>query len=335
MNKNEIVEIESAVNNSTLRPNYNIQMISKLTGIGIHTLRIWERRYKVVEPERNQAGHRQYSEQDLEKLQYLAKIMSLGGRISEYANLSTEQLKSIWSDIAPKYEKKKIGVVSDTVEVDANIDKQASVTHLLLAIEGYKLDIISHEIHKLKAALTPRELVFDIFRPLMTKVGEKVSNKELTIAQEHAITSLIKSHIGSYTYGQYDKVRPERPMVALTTPEGQQHEFGILFASLLCYQYGVNFIYLGPHMPAESVLQLVDGLDVDIVLLGAIYSVGKDKSELDNYFSKILNSITDDKQLWFGGSANFSKERFEGIKNFDYISTLEVLDKKLAQISEA
>ena len=56
---------------------YNIQMVSKLTGISIHTLRAWEKRYQAVVPERDSSGRRTYNDSELEKLKILGKSVHL------------------------------------------------------------------------------------------------------------------------------------------------------------------------------------------------------------------------------------------------------------------
>lgn len=59
------------------RPIYSIQAVSKLVGVPSATLRTWEERYGVVAPERTPSGHRLYSRQQVEQLQFLK------GRIDE------------------------------------------------------------------------------------------------------------------------------------------------------------------------------------------------------------------------------------------------------------
>ena len=53
---------------------YNIQIASKLSGVGTHTLRAWEKRYGAVIPMRNESGRRLYSDDDVEKLRLLSEL---------------------------------------------------------------------------------------------------------------------------------------------------------------------------------------------------------------------------------------------------------------------
>jgi len=57
---------------------YNIKAISNMVGIQPGTLRAWERRYQILNPVRNDSGHRLYTEEDLRKLKWLTEKVSGG-----------------------------------------------------------------------------------------------------------------------------------------------------------------------------------------------------------------------------------------------------------------
>ena len=174
---------------------YNIQMVSKLTGISIHTLRAWEKRYQAVVPLRDDSGRRAYNDKELEKLKLLGKICSLGGSIGNLANLETPELK----DLMSKFQKSDTYEENAPVEIVTNepVDTQKVLNHLLLALQDFKLDIISHELHKLKITMSTKELAFDVLIPLLQEIGFRVNNNTLTIAQEHALSSIIRFHLAN------------------------------------------------------------------------------------------------------------------------------------------
>ena len=82
---------------------YSIQVVSNITGIGVHTLRAWEKRYKAVVPERSENGRRMYKDSDVEKLKLLAELCSIGNQIGTIANLSIEELKKAHTYWLNKY----------------------------------------------------------------------------------------------------------------------------------------------------------------------------------------------------------------------------------------
>ncbi len=71
---------------------YSIRNIEELTGIKAHTIRMWEKRYNIVEPQRTDTNIRYYTEKDVKKLIYIATLQKFGYKISELAKLSLEEL---------------------------------------------------------------------------------------------------------------------------------------------------------------------------------------------------------------------------------------------------
>lgn len=76
------------------RQTYRIGTVAKLTGISPDTLRIWERRYAVVEPRRSPGGDREYTRDDIERLQLIKQLIDGGDTIGTIAGLDTEALVS-------------------------------------------------------------------------------------------------------------------------------------------------------------------------------------------------------------------------------------------------
>lgn len=72
---------------------YEISAVSRLTGISAHTLRVWERRYGVVEPVRSDSQRRHYDQNDIRRLTLLKTLTEHGSPISSVARLSLEELE--------------------------------------------------------------------------------------------------------------------------------------------------------------------------------------------------------------------------------------------------
>ncbi len=72
---------------------YEISAVSRLTGISAHTLRVWERRYGVVEPARSDSQRRHYDQTDIRRLILLKTLTDHGSPISSVARLSLEELE--------------------------------------------------------------------------------------------------------------------------------------------------------------------------------------------------------------------------------------------------
>jgi DNA-binding transcriptional MerR regulator len=77
---------------------YRIGTVSKLTGISPDTLRIWERRYQVVTPQRSSAGGRLYSAEDISRLKLIRQLVDKGDTIGVVAGLSYAELQERLSE---------------------------------------------------------------------------------------------------------------------------------------------------------------------------------------------------------------------------------------------
>ena len=149
---------------------FNIQVASQLSGVASATIRAWEKRYNAVVPERAENKHRLYSEKDIEKLALLYKLTELGQSIGKIAHLELNELKGIYTTLLhrPYDERHVVTPHHDKVDYDKIL------ANLHLALEAYKVDIISHEFEKAKNLVTPRDLCLNILLPLFQQIGQKV-----------------------------------------------------------------------------------------------------------------------------------------------------------------
>ena len=83
-------------------PAYAIGVVSKLTGIHPETLRMWERRYTVVQPGRSKGGSRRYSDADIQRLSLIKTLVDAGHQISTIAALSYSQLQDRLDATTPR-----------------------------------------------------------------------------------------------------------------------------------------------------------------------------------------------------------------------------------------
>lgn len=305
---------------------YPIQVVSKLSGIGVHTLRAWEKRYHLVNPKRNESGRRLYSDEDVEKLRLLSDLCSLGNNIGSMADKSIADLQALLKKLG-----KKEGLDSAIMEEVREVDIQASLKSLMMALEFYKLDVISHEIKKIILTLTPKDFVYKILIPLLQDVGLRVDRGDFSIAQEHALSSILKFHIGHMIYQSYQQRKKKQSLIVLTTPEGELHEFGVLMASLLCCHYGVNFYYLGPSLPVDALFDAMKSLEADVAILGTTIVTGK-SNNLDSYITKAMKRMGKNMSLWIGGAGEFDLEQFIRNKKFKYIPSLNYLENLIQQL---
>lgn len=312
---------------------YTIQMAAKISGVGVHTIRAWEKRYKAVVPRRDGTGHRVYSKEDIEKLILLSELCILGYSISKIANQNSEELKEQLKALGKSEDSiKSLEMNLVETQVHEEVDYSQSLSIILLALKTYKLDIVAKEIGKLKMLLNSREFALKIVLPVMTELNQALVRGEYTISHEHALSSIMKFHIGHLLYKSQENRDREYLTIIFCGIEQDYHEFGILMGSLLAQYYQFNVIYLGANLPADSLIDASKFLDAKLIVVGATSIVSLlGKNYLSNYVEKVANGVDDKIDLIIGTDLDFEinpifKRKVKHIKSLDefdrYLATL-------------
>ncbi len=221
-----------------------------MSGVGVHTIRAWEKRYQAVCPARTQSGRREYNEKDLEKLVLLNQVCTLGHSIGKVANLKIDELQELLDSL---------GKVSshESPEMDsADYNLEASLQNMLLALSAYKLEIVDHELNKIKLMTNIREIVIKVLIPLLQKIGGMIARRELSLSQEITFNSLLKFHLGEIIF-KSRKRNQNLKKVVISTTEGCFDEIPLLMATLLLISKNFDVIYLGTNVPAGALLETI------------------------------------------------------------------------------
>lgn len=282
---------------------YSLSYVCQYLGISPHLLRAWEKRYQCIHPKRKSNGRRVYTEDEIIHIAYLFALTCRGHQISDLAPLSINELKKLHGkEIEIKRDKK------------TNETPKATIHALLLALEHYNLEIIDHELKQLKEGQPLLDLVYNYLLPLIQKLGEKVYKKELGIEQEHALTSLIRSHFYSEISHTIKRTSLPSRRYILSTPEGELHEFGILLAALILKAQGQDFYYLGTNLPAKSLVLAQRGLKSDTIIIGSSINYAQDAKQFKSYI-KELEQLPPHVEVIIGGYSPIKlKGRFVHLK---------------------
>jgi MerR family transcriptional regulator, light-induced transcriptional regulator len=312
----------------TAQEGFSIQFVTQVTGINAHTLRAWEKRYNAVVPTRNIKGKRLYSQEDIERLKKLIFLVNMGSSISDVASLNPSKLE----ELVKHYESKKAPLrktETSSVAITA-AEINSTLQHLVMALHGYKLDIISHELDKIKNLLGPRDFALSILSPLLSEVGNLVENGSLSIAQEHSLSAILKFHVGHMLFKHLEQSDKMNLKVVISAPEGELHEFGIMISALLCCHYNLDFFYLGPNMPAKSLAEAANQIGAKKLIIGVsrVYDT-KPGGFLDSYVNELIHDLNDGIDLWVGGVGKATT--YLDQPHITLIPTLSMLDHILSK----
>lgn len=308
-------------------------MASKLSGVGVHTIRAWEKRYKALVPARDVSGHRTYSKTDVEKLMLLSELCLLGYTISKVANLTISELKALLVDLGKSEESLNQSDFNLVGEPKQAIDPNQVFPLLSFALKNGKLDIVALELDKLKWSVSPRELALNLIYPLTKIVGESFSQNNFSQIQQESALSLLKFYTGYGMYQPLEKKERSSIHILVTGLEGDSQEINLKLVCLLCAHYGFHFTYIGADRSAEFISDMACALSSNVVFIGPTQSyTHQGKSQFQNNCEKLSQKISSDCELIISGKCevetqHLSTKRSLVLKSFEAID--EYLSKKL------
>jgi len=264
---------------------YPIRAVSKLTGIGIDTLRAWERRYGAVTPTRDDRG-RMYTEADVARLRLLNGAVEEGHSIGRLAALSNDQLRDLCAEAA--------------AAVPAAVPTRRTpleTTALLTALREYDAVGLDQELSRLAAVLRPLDLLQDVLMPVLTQVGDDWHRGRTRIAHEHLMSSTMRNLLGAFLRLYARRETSVRLLFA--TPSGERHEIATLGAAMLAASAGLGVSYLGADLPAREIIDSVEPAGAGVLVLGLTTAVADKVRERE--LKTIVRELPDAVELWAGG----------------------------------
>lgn len=240
---------------STQDGKYNIKAISKMLGIQPGTLRAWERRYHIIEPVRNQAGHRLYTDKHVAILRWLIEKINKGFTIGQAVDLLEK------------------GSVSFDEDIERETNNQAfqlseKLIRLLLKFhENEAAEILNHAF----SLFTYEKVTMEIIAPVLKKVGDLWEQKEITVAHEHFVSSFFRTKLGTIFHSI--PIAGYLPKVIAVCSPNEMHELGLLIFTLFLRRKGFEVIYLGAGVPEKDVEVVIRETDARYLFTSCTLSI--------------------------------------------------------------
>ncbi len=277
---------------------YSIKELEKLSGIKAHTLRIWEKRYNIMEPARTETNIRYYSDDDLKKILKVSILNNSGMKISKIAGLSKSDLIENVKQLSE--EKADVGVY---------------ITELMICMvefDEYKFEkLLAGYILKLGFEQALLEIVY----PFLTKIGILWLNNNVTPVQEHFISNLIRQKIIVAIDGIVTRPTSDTPRVVLFLPENEMHEIGLLFFYYLLKSMGFRTYYLGPDVPLNDLEDSLARLKPHYMITSISYIPSPKR--LNNFLNDLYSKFQGINIYLTGHSTlNQSLENFDNLHFF-------------------
>ncbi|WP_452218868.1 MerR family transcriptional regulator [Lacinutrix undariae] len=270
---------------NNIKSEFSIKDLENLSGIKAHTIRIWEKRYNLFEPNRTKTNIRSYSLESLQKLLNIAHLYNGGMKISKIAQLNSEEFNERLTN-QPNAENNNSHYINTFKLAALNFDK-------ILFLNTY---------NTLEKDYSFSDIFFNIFIPLIGDIGFLWQTNTITPAQEHFISELIKQKILINTEKhQTSTPKNTKTLYALFLPDNEIHELGLQFINYKLTAANNHTIYLGPSVPVSS----LKGLEKHYKNITYIsyFTVKPETDKINSYLINFYDNLlkNNDNQLWVLG----------------------------------
>jgi len=291
---------------------YSIQDLAQLSGIKAHTIRIWEKRYSIINPKRTPTNIRYYSDSDLRRILNISILNNSGLKVSKIAQLGHDEIA------------KQVSLVADN---DQYLSNEKNIDQLIMSMIDLDEVVFNKVISGVSDTLGFEKAMTTIVYPFMTKIGVLWQTGNINPAQEHFISNLIRQKI-IIAIDEISIASPAKdaPLALLFLPENELHELGLLFAQYLAKKANYRTIYLGQKMPYQDLLTVRDIYTPDILITYLINPLKENQRQ--QYVDQLAADFPQSKVL-----CSMSPDNSAGIKlqkNLHLISSVLELKEHLA-----
>lgn len=263
---------------------FSIKDLENLSGIKAHTIRIWEKRYNVLEPMRTETNIRMYDLENLQKLLNITLLHNHGYKISKISKLSEGRIPELVNEI-----------------ISEKSAKHHAISSFKMAMMNFDQALFFNTYNNLLSEKSFRDVFYDVFIPLIHELGLLWQTNTISPAHEHFITYLIKQKILTNTevVQSMEPTKSDRVFV-LYLPMNEVHELGLMYLNYEILSHGYKTIYLGESVPTESLKDLKKHFD-NITYI-CYTTVEPNKSEINPYIKELQTEIMEDSsKLWLIG----------------------------------
>jgi len=268
-----------------------INAVVRRTGLSVHVIRVWEKRYGAVAPERTATNRRLYSDEQVERLLLLREITQAGQSIGYVAKLPTEQLKQL---AAAAFATDKTNHALTPPRVSSSF-----LDNGLAAVKALDARALEQALKHAETALGTQGMLQRVAAPLAQAIGSLWRDGTITAAHEHFASAVLRTHLAQ-------AARPfatgaNEPVLIVATPAGQLHELGALLVGALAANLGWHVTYLGASLPAPEIAGAALQNRARAVALSLVYP--EDDPRMEGELTRLHELLPPEVKLIVGGRA--------------------------------
>lgn len=254
-----------------IKQNFSIKDLEHLSGIKAHTIRIWEKRYNILTPNRTDTNIRSYDLESLQKILNVTFLNEHGYKISRIAKLTDPEIGQMVKEVAASAS-----------------EQNRAINSFKIAMINFDSNLFNNTYNKLLESRSFQEIFLEIFIPLLNEIGLLWQTNTINPVHEHFLVGLVKQKLYlniALLDSKENYVNEE--LYILFLPENEIHDLGILYIN---YELSLNkrkTIYLGPSMPLSDMKYILE-IHPDPKFISYLTIEPKDVSEFIKEFDDTL-----------------------------------------------
>ncbi|OCB77900.1 MerR family transcriptional regulator [Flavobacterium crassostreae] len=263
---------------------FSIKDLENLSGIKAHTIRIWEKRYNVLEPMRTDTNIRLYDLASLQKLLNITLLHEYGYKISKIAAYSEEEIPALVKQIT-----------------SSKNAKNHAISAFKMAMMNFDQALFFNTYNWLIADKSFKEIFHEVFIPLMNDLGVLWQTDTISPAHEHFMSNLIKQKLVVNIAALQEQTPTKTDKVfVLSLPMNEIHALGLMYINYEILLQGYPAIYLGESMPIINLKDLKKHFAP--IIFVSYLTVQPDRNAIDHYIDQMTEQLVDQNtNLWFIG----------------------------------
>ncbi len=271
-------------------PKYTIKVVTDRTGVRPVTIRAWERRYNLLEPERLDNNYRLYSERDIQVIRWITHRLDEGLSIStavrEFSGLRSE---GIWPEALPS-------VLPPELSQKPGHPPQVYAEKLFTALTSHNETEARKIVETIQSTFDLKTIFFDVFTPCLYEIGEAWYRGEIRIATEHFASAFIRGILMQLL--QAFPIYSQAPSLLIGCAQEEFHEIASLMLAVLLRREGYQVEYLGADLPIDDLVAYAEDVSPEMIILSA----GFEYSARPLYrLQAMLDKLPSSPKLGFGG----------------------------------
>jgi DNA-binding transcriptional MerR regulator len=253
---------------------FSIKDLENFSGIKAHTIRIWEKRYKILEPDRTDSNIRTYSETELKKILNVAYLNRNGLKISKIARLNEDELTQRVMTVSSKHD---------------SLDQDFQPGKILMSAIRFNEVLFKEALNPFIKEQGIEEAYSRYLYPLLDKARILWQTGSISRAQEQFVRNTIKQIIIIEDNALQIVSARSKPAVAMINTSDNLTDNNFLFYKYVLKKRGFDVIFTGGILPASEVIEIHKIKPFDYLIVNS--SAFDFAEKKIGYFSSIGKSL--------------------------------------------